>query len=94
MMRFLNTALGKFKAVWEFSDPLNFTPLDIEHHEQLYHVEGHARYVLIVPASGGEVQYFSTDKGEPHYELAREAFDGFEWNLPVLHEMIGLAEKM
>ena len=94
MMRFLNTALGKLKAVWEFSDPFNFMPLDLEHHGQLYRVEAHARYVLIVPASGGEVQYFSTDEGEPHYELAREAFDGFEWNLTVLYAMIDLTKKI
>ena len=62
--------------------------MEIDHQGQLYRVEAHSQYVLIVPAEGGPVSMFSTDEGEPYYELARATFDGFEWNLSVLHELI------
>ena len=90
MMRFLNAVFARIKAAWQLGDRTKSYTLAIDHHGRRYRVEAKWEYLLIAPDEGGEVQYFSTDEGEPHYKLARAAFDGFDWNFAVLRELIDI----
>ncbi len=46
--------------------------------------------VRVKSAPNGQEVLFSVETGSPHSDLALEVFDGFEWNMTSLAELIDI----
>ncbi len=68
--------------------------LHVRHHGVLYRVSAVYDGVRVMPEPDGQNVLFSVEKGSPHRDLALEVFDGFEWNLTRLAEMLDRYESM
>ena len=83
--------------LWErlsATDDLPFSAVSLQYQGRTYRAEAHARYVSIERLEDGHLRQISTDDGAEHFEMAREAFDGFEWDLTTLMELIDLDEGL
>ena len=81
----------KEKLLGEMSD-IPFSRVNIDDLDRSYHVEALERRLSIQRLPDGGVMLFSTDKGAPHRELTEMVFDGFEWELTTLMQMIDIYE--
>jgi hypothetical protein len=81
----------KEKLLGEMSD-VPFSIVNIDYLDYRYHGEALEKRISIQRLPDGGVMLFSTDKGAPHQELTEMVFDGFEWELTTLMQMIDIYE--
>src|SRR5664279_5399245 len=90
----LRTTIHRFWERLSATDDQPFSAVILQYQGRTYRAEAHARYVSIERLEDGHLCQISTDNGAEHFEMAREAFDGSEWDLTTLMAMIDLDEGL
>ena len=61
--------------------------------QHYYRAAAYKRHVSIERQGSDQVEYFSTVDGAEYCALARAAFDGVQWDLPTLTELVEIYER-